>query len=130
MKRNTLKGKTYVQREIDKKIRAYEEEFKNFMGIKEFPIYEIQTQEVTQTIVDSKGYGIAACTLYQPQNKHHTLRVSTNLILSKYLMFHEFTHILDSEMYVKGDKGRYVGLSGFTEYHASQIVLRPSQPDL
>ena len=49
--------------------------------------------------------------------------MSTNLTLLKYLMLHEFTHILDSEIYVKGDKVRYVGLSGFTEYHASQVEL-------
>ena len=31
--------------------------------------------------------------------------------------------MLDSELYVKNDKIRYLGISGFTEYHASQIEL-------
>ena len=52
-----------------------------------------------------------------------TLVVSTNLKLSKHLIFHEFTHIYDSYRYVKGDKVRYAGLPGFTEYHASQVEL-------
>lgn len=39
------------------------------------------------------------------------------------MIFHEFTHMLDSEIYVNGDKVRYAGLSGFTEYHASQVEL-------
>lgn len=53
----------------------------------------------------------------------HTLIVNTNLQLSKYLVFHELTHIWNTEMYADKDKVKYAGLSGFTEYHASQIEL-------
>lgn len=108
---------------IVKQLKTYEDDYKDFMVIKEFPIYELQTQEASKTIADAQGFEIAASTSYQPQNKSHTLLVSTNLTLSKYLMFHEFTHMLDSEIYVNGDKVRYAGLSGFTEYHASQVEL-------
>lgn len=106
-----------------KQLKTYEDEFKHFMGIEEFPVYELQTQEASKTIADSQGFEIAASTFYQLQNKSHTLLVSTNLALSKYMIFHEFTHMLDSEMNVKDDNLRYVGLSGFTEYHASQVEL-------
>lgn len=108
---------------LTKQIQVYEDEFIRFMGIKEFPVYELQTKEASKDVADDQGYEVVACTFYQPQIQKHTLCVSTNLILSKYLLFHEFTHILDSEMYVKGDKVRYAGLSGFTEYHASQVEL-------
>ena len=64
-----------------------------------------------------------AFTAYQTQTNKHTLVVSTNLKLAKHLIFHEFTHIYDSYRYVKGDKVRCAGLSGFTEYHASQVEL-------
>lgn len=37
------------------------------------------------------------------------------------MLFHEFTHILDSEQYVNGDKKRNVGFKGYLEYHAAQI---------
>ena len=40
-----------------------------------------------------------------------------------YILFHEFTHILDDELHAKGDKTRYAELSGFTEYHAAQVEL-------
>lgn len=104
-------------------LKGLENDFKLFMNIEKFPSYELQTKEVSETIAATQGFDVAAAAFYHPQNKSHTLLVSTNLVLSKYLAFYEFTHILDSEMYVNGDKMRYVGLSGFTEYHASQVEL-------
>lgn len=104
-------------------LKDLENDFKLFMNIEEFPTYELQTKEVSETIAATQGFDVAAAAFYQPQSKSHTLLVSTNLVLSKYLVFHEFTHILDSEMYANSDKMRYVGLSGFTEYHASQVEL-------
>lgn len=112
-----------MNKDLSKEIKKCEDEFKIFMGIDEFPIYELQTYEISQTIADERGYGVIANASYQPQNKHHTLCVSTNLSLPRYVLFHEFTHMLDSELYAKGDKGRYAGLSGFTEYHASQVEI-------
>lgn len=106
-----------------KQLKIYEDQFQYFMGIKKFPVYELQTKEASKSTADYRGFEVAASTSYQPEIKKHTLLVSTNLTLSKYLIFHEFTHILDSEVYVKGDKVRYAGLSGFTEYHASQVEL-------
>lgn len=108
---------------VIRQLELYEEDFKKIMGIERFPIYELQTKEASESIAKLQGFESAASTSYQPQTKKHTLIVCTNITLSKYLMFHEFTHILDSEMYVKDDKLRYTGLSGFTEYHASQVEL-------
>lgn len=108
---------------LQKQLKIYEDQFQYFMGIQKFPVYELQTKEASKFTADFRGFEVAASASYQPQNNSHTLLVSTNLILSRYLIFHEFTHILDSEMYVKGDKVRYAGLSGFTEYHASQVEL-------
>ena len=105
------------------KIKEHEGKFKRFMGIKTFPQYTVYTKEVSFWIADSQGYDSAAVTHYDIQSNSHTLTISTNLTLCEYLMFHEFVHMLDSELYVKNDKTRYLGLSGFTEYHASQIEL-------
>jgi hypothetical protein len=84
-----------------KHLKIYEDEFKHFMGIEEFPVFELQTQKASINIADSQGFEIAASTSYQQENRRHTLLVSSNIDLSKYLIFHEFTHMLDSEMYVK-----------------------------
>lgn len=106
-----------------KQLKIYEDQFQYFMGIQKFPVYELQTKEASKSTADIRGFEVVVSASYEPQNKRHTLLVSTNSILMRYLIFHEFTHILDSEMYVKGDKARYAGISGFTEYHASQVEL-------
>lgn len=105
------------------RIKEYESNFKKFMGIDAFPKYTLCTKEVSLWVADAQGYDSVASTHYDIQSNSHSLTVSTNLTLCEYLMFHEFVHMLDSELYVKNDKVRYMGLSGFTEYHASQIEL-------
>lgn len=105
------------------KIKEYESNFKKFMGIDTFPQYTLYTKEVSLWVADAQGYDSAASTHYDIQSNSHSLTVSTNLTLCEYLMFHGFVHMLDSELYVKNDKIRYLGISGFTEYHASQIEL-------
>lgn len=109
--------------DISKQLNVYINEYKDFMGIKQFPKYNLQTHKASISTADSQGFEVAAATFYQPLTGEHTLLISSNLNLSKHLMFHEFTHMYDSELYVKGDKIRYAGLSGYTEYHASQIEL-------
>ena len=106
-----------------KKFQIFENEFKQFMGIKDFPPYQLITKEISLAVADSRGFDSAASTFYSPKTNTHTLQISTNLILSKYLVFHEFTHILDTDMYANGNSIKYTGLSGYTEYHASQIEL-------
>lgn len=105
------------------KIKKYESNFIKFMGIDTFPQYTLCTKEVSLFVADTKGYDSVASTHYDIQGNLHKLTISTNLTLCEYLMFHEFVHMLDSELYVKNDKIRYLGLSGFTEYHATQIEL-------
>lgn len=112
-----------VVMDIYKQLNVYVNEYKGFMGIKQFPKYTLQTQEASKSTADLQGYEVAAATFYQPLTGQHTLLISTNLSLSKYLIFHEFTHMYDSELYVNGNKMRYAGLSGYTEYHASQVEL-------
>lgn len=109
--------------DVSKQLMLYVEEYKAFIGINQFPQYTLQTHEASISTADSQGFEVAASAHYQPVTGRHTLLISTNLELSKYLMFHEFTHMYDSELYVNGDKMRYAGLSGYTEYHASQVEL-------
>lgn len=108
---------------ISEYVSTYVNEYKNFMGITQFPEHIIKTMEVSKSLADSQGFGVVALTNYQPLSGEHTLSISTNLNLSKYILFHEFTHMLDSEEHVNGDPTRYMGLSGYTEYHASQVEL-------
>lgn len=104
-------------------LNTFEDDFKEFVGIKHFPTYQLTTKKVSLSVADSRGFDSAASTFYNPKTNTHTLQISTNLILPKYLIFHEFTHILDTDLYAEKDSTKYAGLSGFTEYHASQIEL-------
>lgn len=108
---------------LRKQIDSYLKEYISFIGIDSFPAYVLQFREVSLSRADSQGYEVPACTSYKVETDKHTLSIATNLELSKHVAFHEFTHILDSDQYVHGDKVRYAGLSGYTEYHASQVEL-------
>ena len=108
---------------IIKQLQDYEKEYKTFMGITKFPTYEVKTRKVSQSLADTQGFESVAMTFYKPRTKQHTIAISTNLTMTKYVVFHEFTHMYDSEVYAEGNDTRNVGLSGYTEYHASQIEL-------
>lgn len=49
---------------MKKQLKIYEEEFKSFMGIKVFPVYELQTKEVSLAIAKSQGFDFVASTFY------------------------------------------------------------------
>lgn len=104
-------------------IEKYEKEYIEFMEIESFPKYKLELFEIKMDEVDAAGFGALAQAIYNPKTDEHTLRICINLELKKYIVFHEFTHILDSEMYAKGDSLRYMYLSGYTEYHASQVEI-------
>lgn len=104
-------------------LKIYEKEYKVFMDIQEFPKYDLSTKKASLYLANTQGFDSVATTSYQPKIKKHSLHISTNLSIEKYVLFHEFTHMLDSEIYANGDSIRYAGISGFTEYHASQVEL-------
>lgn len=104
-------------------IKQYEKEYIKFMEIEKFPDYKLELYEIKIEKTNMAGFGAVAQALYNPKTGRHTLRICINLELKKYVVFHEFTHILDSEMYANKDSTRYAYLSGYTEYHASQVEL-------
>ncbi len=74
---------------------------------------------------NKKGFGSFASHHYDIQTGTHFLYVWSDMyqpqLHAEYLLFHEFTHILDTEMYVQKDKIKNVMYKGFLEYHAGQI---------
>lgn len=66
---------------------------------------------------------ILAITQDQGAVPRDQIEYNVNAELMKYVLFHEFTHILDTEMYAKKDSSKCIYLSGYTEYHASQVEL-------
>ena len=82
---------------IVEQINVYVDDYKVFMGIDYFPQYNLQTKSVSLAIADAQGFEVAAGTGYEPLTGRHTLTISTNLNLERYLAFHEFTHMYDSD---------------------------------
>lgn len=120
-----VKADDSVRREeqIRRLIEKYEKEYIEFMEIEGFPKYKLELFEMKMDEVDTAGFGASAQAIYNPKTDEHTLRIWIDLELTKYIVFHEFTHILDSEMYADRDSLKYFYLSGYTEYHASQVEL-------
>lgn len=104
-------------------VEKYEKEYIDFMKIENFPKYNLELFEIKMDEVDATGFGAPAQAKYNPKTNEHTLRICANLKLNKHIVFHEFTHILDTEMYANKNSIRYMYLSGYTEYHASQVEL-------
>lgn len=103
-------------------LASYQLEYMRFMGIDSFPRYEVHTKEASASLAFARGYESAASARYVVADKKHILVFSSNIALHKQLVYHEFTHMLDAVMYADDD-GRYAKLSGYTEYHASQVEL-------
>ena len=110
---------------IRESIQSVEQEYKDFMGIDSFPNYAINERMISEEELSVSNYISVASAGYFFEKKQHILTVISNMNISdfKFLLFHEFTHMLDTEKYVANDKSRYVGITGFSEYHASQIEL-------
>lgn len=104
-------------------IMDYQKDFSNFMDIHSFPSFTIITTEVSEKELELRGYAPAASASYESSTQKHELVVRTNIPKEKYLFFHEFTHMLDAEQYVANQIISNKGISGFTEYHASQVEL-------
>lgn len=108
---------------VREQISNLKKEFMKFIGINDFPDFDLSFTKLNLLDAESQGYGVLACAKYTPETKNHILCLDANFELYKYLIFHEFTHIIDSELYVGSSVNKYIGLSGYTEYHASQIEL-------
>ena len=90
-------------------ITEFEKEYTAFMGIKAFPPYKVEEKDGGVEV----GYDF---TTYV-----HTLGIPSDV--DKETVFEAFTHILDTEKYVKADEERNKYSKGFIEYHTGQVML-------
>ena len=104
-------------------VKILEKKYIEFINIEKMPVYSIESKKVSLSKAESEGFDSIAQTLYKADTQEHILIIADNVSIEPYILFHEFTHILDAEVYAKGDKVKYVTSSGYTEYHASQIEL-------
>lgn len=109
--------------QIKNLIKEYEKEYIEFMEIEKLPQYKIDFFEINVEESDAAGFVSAAQAYYNTKTDEHILRICKSSEIPRYIVFHEFTHILDTEMYAKQDSWKYMALSGYTEYHAAQVEL-------
>ena len=102
--------------QIKNLIKEYEKEYIEFMEIEKLPQYKIDFFEINVEESDAAGFASAAQAYYNTKTNEHILRICKSSEIPRYIVFHEFTHILDTEMYAKQDSWRYMALSGYTEY--------------
>lgn len=97
----------------------------DFMNIEKFPQFRVVEKKMSLSDANKKGFGSFASHHYDIHTGTHSLEVWSDIyqpqLHAEYLLFHEFTHILDTEMYVQKDKMKNVMYRGFSEYHAGQI---------
>ena len=108
---------------IFNEVKRIENEYKHFMGITTFPPYTLSLKEISALKADLRGYESTATAYYDFHNNCHAMQLSSNLLMMRYIVFHEFTHILDFENIDNKNKIAYMSITGYTEYHASQVEL-------
>ena len=80
------------------------------MEIEKLPQYKIDFFEINVEESDAAGFASAAQAYYNTKTDEHILRICKSSEIPRYIVFHEFTHILDTEMY---DKARFLEIYGF-----------------
>ena len=95
------------------------EAFKYFMGISTIPEFETEYFELDL----GQSSLIAAQAQYDEETGKFILRLPLNCDVPKFLLFHELTHIYDMSILKTGEKNYDFCLSGYLEYHASQVEL-------
>ena len=95
------------------------ETYKYFLGIETFPQYSLEYFE--QNL--AQNYVSVAQAIYDPQSGEHMLRLLSGYEIPLFILYHELTHIYDMEVHKSGETNHDYCLTGYMEYHASQIEL-------
>lgn len=106
-------------------VRKCEIDYLNFMGVECLPDYTITPINISIEETDNKGYATPAYVKYDFDTNTHHMNIWTIFptLSADYIMFHEFTHMIDTERFCKSYRIKYIANKGYTEYHASQVAL-------
>lgn len=101
------------------------ESFMTFISISSLPEIQMIPMTLSPSDAHAKGFGSLATHYYDVSTGHHTLKIWEDIykpqLHADYLVFHELTHVVDTEKYAQRDKMKNVAIKGYTEYHAAQI---------
>lgn len=99
--------------------------YMTFTRIESMP--EIRLIPITPSVSNAniKGFGSFSTQYYDVNTGEHTLKLWRDTykpqLHADYLLYHELTHVVDTERYAQRDKMKNVALKGYTEYHAAQV---------
>ena len=100
-------------------VRSCVDHYKRFVGIQEFPTFDVKPKEMMLEKSMRQGFDAVAAVFYDIPKGKHTLEIWSKLYLpqmnAEYLVFHEFTHIWDAEVYSQRDKLKHMSNKGYTE---------------
>ena len=112
-------------------IAVYEKEYKSFMEIKSFPPYRLEEYELNGTLdtitpdtIESMNHENLARSDFDFNSKIHRLQLPSKRNVPKEDIYETFTHILDTEFYVKGSEEKYIYSFGIREYHSAQVLFK------
>ena len=93
-------------------VRSCVDDFKHFVGIDSFPVFDVKSKEITIEKSLKQGFDSTAAVFYDIPTGRHTLEIWSKLSLpqmnAEYLVFHELTHIWDAEVFSQRDKLKHM----------------------
>lgn len=114
-----------IKSDISNYVKTCVADYESFVGIEKLPAFTVKSREMTLEKSQQQGFDAPATVFYDIPTGGHTLEIWSKLSLpqmdAEYLVFHEFTHILDAETYSQKNKVKHMSNKGYTEYHAAQI---------
>lgn len=83
-------------------------DYKHFMGVSSLPSFELISKHISLSDANASGWGAWATHRFDFQSQSHSIEVWEDLwkpqLHGDYVIFHELTHLLDTENLVNGDK--------------------------
>lgn len=96
-------------------------DYKHFMGVSSLPSFELISKHISLSDANASGCGALATHRFDFQSQSHSIEVWEDLwkpqLHGDYVIFHELTHLLDTENLVNEDKKKNAMVRGFLEYH-------------
>ena len=106
-------------------IKECKEEYMRLLNLISFPEFELRYKEPSSTENANNLFVSNGAAKYDCATGQHYLELDADIHtkgnVAKQTVFHEFTHILDNEKFVRKDYQRYIANFGYSEYHAAQI---------
>ena len=98
-------------------VNKCENDYKHFMGVSSLPSFDLISKHISLSDANASGWGAWATHRFDFQRQSHSVEVWEDMwkpqLHGDYVVFHELTHLLDTENLVNGDKKKNAMMRGF-----------------